>query len=251
MPQLELHEILKHVDLGKAKLDALRPLPSSTAASLRESLALDWTYNSNAIEGNTLTLSETKVVLEGITVGGKSLREHLEAVNHRDAIEYVENLVKSREALTEQDILTLHGLVLKGIDSNEAGRYRRQNVIIGGAKIRPPNFTHVRDEIAALLDWRKAAQAMHPIEREAQFHARFEKIHPFIDGNGRTGRLLLNLELLKEGYPVAVIRREDRMQYYEALGKADAQDDYTSLTRMVAEAVARTQDLYLEVLTGK
>ena len=141
MPQLELQEVLRRVDLRKAELDAHRLLPPQTAASLRESLALDWTYHSNAIEGNTLTLSETKVVLEGITVGGKSLREHLEAVNHREAIGAVEKLVASNKAIAEQDVLTLHDLVLEGINPDEAGRYRSRPVIPAKAGIQGRFFS--------------------------------------------------------------------------------------------------------------
>ena len=126
--------LLMAIDANKATLDAARPLPTHTVASLREKLILEWTYHSNAIEGNTLTLRETKVVLEGITVGGKSLREHFEATNHRDAILYVEEIVAKREALTEWQIRNLHALVLKSIDAEQAGRYRQENVVMAGAK---------------------------------------------------------------------------------------------------------------------
>ncbi|MBN3841694.1 Fic family protein [Burkholderia sp. Ac-20349] len=240
--------LLEAVDADKAKLDAARPLPPHTLASLREKLMLEWTYHSNAIEGNTLTLRETKVVLEGITVGGKSLREHFEATNHRDAILYVEEIVGKQETLSEWQIRNIHGLVLKGIDDGEAGRYRRENVVIAGASTTPPDFLHLPAEMAALIDWDTHAGTMHPVARAAQLHTRFVKIHPFVDGNGRTGRLLLNFELMKSGYPPAVIRKEDRLTYYDTLDDACTTGDYSGITRLVAESVQRSLDAYLGVL---
>ncbi len=244
----ELEERLKAVDAEKAKLDAARPLSPNTIASLRDKMILEWTYHSNAIEGNTLTLRETKVVLEGITVGGKSLREHFEATNHRDAILYVEEIVTQKERSSEWQIKNLHGLILKGIDNDEAGRYRRENVAIAGASTTPPDFLHLDEEMRNLIAWLESAERMHPIERAAELHTRFVKIHPFVDGNGRTGRLLLNLELMKAGYPPAVIRKEDRLTYYNALDEACVTGVYDSVTRLVTDAVQRTLEGYLAVL---
>lgn len=243
-----LNTLLAAVDADKAKLDAARPLPVHTLASLREKFTLDWTYHSNAIEGNTLTLRETKVVLEGITVGGKSLREHFEAVNHRDAIRYVEEIVAKQAPLTEWQIRNIHMLVLKGIDDGQAGRYRQENVVISGANTVPPDFLHLPAEMAALVDWYAQAGAMNPVERAAELHTRFVEVHPFVDGNGRTGRLLLNFELMKFGYPPAVIRKEDRLGYYDALDQADVTGAFEGITRLVAEAVQRSLDTYLQVL---
>jgi len=244
----ELLAKLQTVDLKKAELDKARPLPSYTVASLREKLALEWTYHSNAIEGNTLTLRETKVVLEGITVGGKSLREHFEATNHRDAILYVEEIVAKQETLSEWQIKNIHNLVLRGIDSDEAGRYRRENVVISGASTTPPDFLHLNTEMDKLIAWREQSARLHPIERASAMHAKFVKIHPFVDGNGRTGRLLLNLELLKAGYPPAIIRKEDRLTYYDALDEACVNDNYEAITHLVANAVERSLDAYLDLL---
>ena len=217
-------------------------------ASLREKLMLEWTYHSNAIEGNTLTLRETKVVLEGITVGGKSLREHFEATNHRDAILYVEDVVSKAEALSEWQIRDIHALVLKNINADEAGRYRHENVVIAGASTTPPDFLHLPAEMAGLIDWYDRTAPMHPVERAAELHTRFVKIHPFVDGNGRTGRLLLNFELMKAGYPPAIIRKEDRLAYYDALDKACVSGDHADITRLVAEATQRSLEIYLDVL---
>jgi Fic family protein len=147
----ELKSPLRAVDAAKARMDAVRPLPPHTLASLREKVMTEWTYHSNAIEGNALTLRETKVVLEGITVGGKSLREHFEVMNHRDAILYVEEIVAKNEALSEWQIHNIHALVLKGIDDNEAGRYRQENVLSAGAGTTPPDFLHVPEEMKSLI----------------------------------------------------------------------------------------------------
>lgn len=244
----ELEAKLHAVDAEKATLDAARPLPAHTIASLREKLMLEWTYHSNAIEGNTLTLRETKVVLEGITVGGKTLCEHFEATNHRDAILYVEEIVAKQEPLSEWQIKNIHNLVLKGINNEEAGRYRHENVVIAGASTTPPDFLHLGEEMQQLIAWYESASNMHPVERAAELHTRFVKIHPFVDGNGRTGRLLLNFELMKSGYPPAVIRKEDRVAYYDSLDEACVTGVYDDITRLVVEAVQQTLETYLELL---
>lgn len=242
---------IEFINKQKAALDAARPLPTHTVASLREKLALDWTYHSNAIEGNTLTLRETKVVLEGITVGGKSIREHFEATNHRDAIFYVEEIVSKKEPLSEWQIKNLHHLVLNGIDAKEAGRYRHENVVIAGASTIPPDHLHLNQEMRELIEWYESDEAaqLHVIERAAELHTRFVKIHPFVDGNGRTGRLLLNFELMREGYPPAVIKKEDRLAYYDALDIACLDSDYSAIIDLVADAVQHSLAIYLSVLS--
>jgi Fic family protein len=208
------------IDQKKARLDANRPLPKYTLRSLREKLLLEWTYNSNAIEGNTLTLNETKVVLEGITVGGKMIREHLEVINHRDAITYGEKIVQNKEPLSEWQIKNLHRLLLKGINDEYAGVYRDQQVFISGAKHTAPAPFLIKEQMEQLMNWYELeSKQLHPVTRGAMLHAIFVGIHPFIDGNGRTSRLLLNLELLKEGFPPIVIKVENRLDYYEALVK--------------------------------
>lgn len=240
---------LQIITAKKARLDSARPLPLHTVASLRDKLNLEWTYHTNAIEGNTLTLRETKVVLEGITVGGKSLREHFEATNHRDAIVYVEELIIQQEALSEWQVKNIHSLVLKGIDNEEAGRYRRENVVISGASTTPPDFLHLSEEMQQLIAWHQQADQLHPIARAAELHTRFVKIHPFIDGNGRTGRLLLNFDLMKLGYPPAVIRKEDRLAYYDALDAACVSGNHDAITHLVADAVERSIETYLSLIS--
>ena len=226
------------IDSLKNKLDAQRPLPSSVVKNLQEDLILRWTYHSNAIEGNTLTLLETKVVLEGITVGGKALREHFEAINHRNAIYYVEDIIKKEEPFSEWQIRNIHQLILKNIDDDNSGRYRQQNVLISGATNTPPDYTLLNDKMAHFVDWYNSeSNQLHPIERAAKVHADFVGIHPFIDGNGRTSRLLMNLELMKAGYPPCVITVENRLAYYEALDQWMASGQTEFFNQLVADAV--------------
>jgi Fic family protein len=241
-------DLLQRIDAAKARLDALRPLPAHTAASLRDHLALEWTYHSNGIEGNTLTLRETKVVLEGITVGWRSLREHLEAINHQDAIEFIEGMVESSAPLTECAIKDMHALVLRGIDTKRAGRYRQKNVHISGASTMPPDFMQLPEVMQAFHTWHVQKRDEHPIRHAAMLHTRFVEIHPFIDGNGRTGRLLMNLVLMQAGYPPAILRVEDRLSYYDALDEACATGNYDGLTQLVGEGVERSLEAYLALL---
>jgi Fic family protein len=228
----------KQLDDLKQTLDSYRPLQKEIVSNLHEDLVLRWTYNSNAIEGNTLTLKETKVVLEGITIGGKTLREHFEALNHREAIYFVEDLVIKDEALSEGQIKSIHQLILKNIDDEHAGVYRNTNVIISGADHIPPDALHVESEMQAFVTWYKQkAGSLHPVERAARVHTDFVKIHPFVDGNGRTSRLLMNLELMKAGFPPVVLPLEKRLDYYEALDTAHTKNDYEPFLGLIAEVV--------------
>ncbi|MDH2449322.1 Fic family protein (plasmid) [Priestia megaterium] len=242
--------MFEQINRKKVKLDTLRPLPKYTLKSLREKLLLEWTYNTNAIEGNTLTMNETKVVLEGITVGGKTMREHLEVINHRDAIAYVEEIVQKGEPLTEWQIKNLHRLVLKGIDDEYAGVYRDQQVFIAGAKHTPPAPYLIKEQMEQLIKWyENEAQKLHPVERGAMLHAIFVGIHPFIDGNGRTSRLLLNLELMKAGFPAIVIKVENRLAYYEALDKSHTTKNYQDFIQLIVKEVEDSLNLYLSALS--
>ena len=237
------------IDDLKAKLDQHRPLSPAIVKNLHEDLILRWTYHSNAIEGNTLTLLETKVVLEGITVGGKALREHFEAINHRDAILYVEDIIKKQEPFSEWQIRNIHQLILKNIDDENAGRYRQQNVLISGATTNPPDHTLLNDKMAQFIDWYSMeAHTLHPLERAAKVHADFVGIHPFVDGNGRTSRLLMNLELMKAGYPPSVITVENRLAYYEALDQWMAYGNSEPFNNLVAAVVLEGFKPYQTVL---
>lgn len=241
--------MFKEVEKKKILLDLKRPLAPITVSSIREKLLLDWTYNSNAIEGNTLTLIETKVVLEGITIGGKTMREHLEVINHKEAILYVEEIVQKQEALSEWQIQSIHHLVLKGINDAYAGVYRKEDVIIAGAKHVPPSHMMLKDEMEYFMRWyREEGKRINPVERAARVHVDFAKIHPFIDGNGRTARLLLNLELMKEGYPPIIIRNENRVEYYNALDLAHTKGENDKFIMLVVDELNRSIDLYLELI---
>ncbi len=226
------------LDKLKQKLDSFRPLSPEIANNLHEDLVLRWTYHSNAIEGNTLTLKETRVALEGITIGGKTMREHFEAINHRNAIFFVEDLVNKNEQLSEWQIKSIHQLILKNIDDKNAGVYRKTNVIIAGADHVPPDALHVESEMQSFISWHKTKGAsLHPVERAARVHADFVKIHPFVDGNGRTSRLLMNLELMKSGFPPVVLPVEKRLEYYEALDMAHTKNEYTPFLTLISEIV--------------
>ena len=233
----------------KIKIDSYRPLSKNILNRIRENLIVEWTYNSNAIEGNTLTIYETKVVLEGITVGGKSLKEHLEVINHKEAIGYLENLINNKIELSEFEIKNIHNLILRNIDSDNAGKYRSENVIISGAKHTPPNHVIVKEEMEKLIynyhnDWSE----YHPIARTNLLHGEFVKIHPFIDGNGRTARLLLNFELMKNGYPPIVIKTINRVEYYESLDYAHTTMDYTQFIDLVSKLIIESENNLLKLM---
>lgn len=246
-----LEEQLARINSKKAQLDKLRPLSTIALQNIQESLALEWTYNSNSIEGNTLTLQETRMVIEeGFTIKGKSLREHFEAVNHQDAIEHVEKLVAPNYVLEAKDILTVHGLVLQRIEKEFSGRYRNLGVRIAGANFIPPNALKVDDLMDELITWVNSEDdIISPIIKACIFHHRFVWIHPFFDGNGRTVRLIFNLLLMKEGYPPAIILRNDRKKYYDALNKAN-QGDYSKLVLLILQALERSLSIYLGAFTN-
>ncbi|RLC67037.1 MAG: Fic family protein [Chloroflexi bacterium] len=243
----KLAETLERISAKKAQLDAAQPLSPSVVNRLHEQLDVEWTYHSNAIEGNTLTLRETQLVLQhGLTVNGKPLREHLEAINHQHAIHFVEKLAHQDEPVTEHTIRSIHALVLRTIDDEAAGSYRRVQVYITGSEYKPPEPIVVPGAMGDLNAWLNSheAGALHPVERAAVAHFRLVHIHPFTDGNGRTARLLMNLLLMRAGYPPAVIRVEDRLAYYDALDTAH-EGNVEPLVTLVAEAVERSLDVWL------
>jgi len=240
-----LQSLLQAVDADKARLDTARPLPLHTLEALREQLTLEWTYHSNALEGNTLTLSETKDALDAAAVAGEPSRQRFDAVNHRDAILYVEDIVAGDETLSMQHIQQIHRVLLKGIDETQAGRYREQNVPGGGTCPAPIDFSQVPAQVAALIDWRAHAEKMHPLARAAELHTRFVKIHPFMGANRTIGRLLSNVDVMKAGYPPAIILSEDRATYDYALEGACVTGDVSALTLLIAEATQRTLTTYL------
>ena len=236
------------VDSLKKELDSKRPIPKETLKSLRESINLEWTYNSNGIEGNTLTLRETQVVLEGITVGGKSIKEHLEAINHEKAILFLDDLVKDNEPISEWNIKNIHQLILKDIDNENAGRYRKENVTIKGATHIPPDYLKVPELMEKLILTYNTWSEYHPIIQAALLHGELVKIHPFVDGNGRTSRLLMNLDLMNSGYNPVIIKKELRLKYYEALDKAHITGNYTDFVKLVTELEIEMLKKYIELL---
>lgn len=236
------------VDSLKKELDIKRPIPKETLKSLRESINLEWTYNSNGIEGNTLTLRETQVVLEGITVGGKSIKEHLEAINHEKAILFLDDLVKDNEPISEWNIKNIHQLILKDINNENAGRYRKENVTIKGATHIPPDYLKIPELMEKLILTYNTWNEYHPIIQAALLHGELVKIHPFVDGNGRTSRLLMNLDLMSSGYNPVIIKKESRLKYYEALDKAHTTSNYTDFVKLVTKLEIEMLKKYLELL---
>lgn len=242
--------LLTRIERKKAQLDQLRPLPIMTIARLRDQILTEWIYNSNAIEGSTITLQETRLILEtGLTIGGKSLREHFEVINHRDAIDYVEHLVESDEPITAFHVRQIHKLVLSRIDDENAGQYRETQVRIAGASFTPPESWLIPNLMTEWEEWLVVEEKhSHPIELAALAHHRLVAIHPFIDGNGRTARLVMNLILMRSGYPPTVIQRINRRQYYHVLDQADTGKP-AALVNFVGRAVERSLNLYLEACT--
>lgn len=242
--------LLTRLNEKKAQLDGLRPLPAAAVRRLQEQLTVAWIYHSNAIEGSTLTLRETQLILEtGLTIGGKTLREHFEVINHREAIEFVETLALEDEAIALFHVRQIHSMVLAQIDDANAGRYRSLPVRIGGAQHQPPEAWEMPHLLDSWADWLHGeAKALHPVERAALAHHRLAAIHPFIDGNGRTARLVMNLLLLRDGFPPTIILRENRAQYYRVLAEADRGRE-APVVNFVGRAVERSLSLYLEACT--
>jgi Fic family protein len=245
----KIQELLQKIDEKKAQLDSYRPFPGHVVHSIQESLSVEWTYNSNSIEGNTLTLQETKMVLEdGLTVSGKSLREHFETVNHHDAIQFVEDLVTPDYVLRELDVLSVHRLVMDRLDKDFSGRLRNAGVRISGANFVPPNAQKVPDLLEELILWvNQKDLKIHPVVKAALFHHSFVWIHPFFDGNGRTARLVYNMLLIKHGFPPAIILKVDRKKYYTALNAAN-DGKFEKLLFLVCQAALRSLDIYLSNL---
>lgn len=241
----KLMDMLERVNQKKDRLNQLRPIPAIALEKLRESLMMEWTYHSNAIEGNTITLQETRVILsDGITVGGKTLREHFETLNHHEAIAALEEKVSPQYKLKASDIMHIHGLVLQRIEKEFAGRYRNAGVRITGANFTPPNALKVDDLMEELIEWVNEKNEIPIIVKAMIFHHRMVWIHPFFDGNGRTVRLIFNLLLMSAGFPPAIILQQDRKKYYDALNKAN-QGNYEKLLLIVLQALERSLDIYL------
>lgn len=232
------------------KLASLRPLSSGEADRLREQFIIENTYNSNAIEGSTLTLGETALVLEGVTIDAKPLKEHLEAVGHRDAFVYVLELVQNKVSISEKIIKDIHSLVLMD-RAQDKGVYRKVPVIIAGAAHTPPQPYLIGPQMEELIRQYEAMRDAHVVERAALFHLLFEGIHPFIDGNGRTGRLLINLDLLQSGYLPISVKFTDRTRYYECFAGYYKDGSPQAMQSLIGEYEEAELDRHIAMLEGK
>jgi Fic family protein len=236
----------------KQHLDRHRPLAPEIIDNLGRWLRVELTYTSNAIEGNTLTRQETALVLEkGLTVGGKTLVEHLEATNHARALDWIYTQVtRQPSTLSSQDILYLHTMILKGIQDPHAGCYRNVPVRISGSMVIFPNPRKVPDLMAEFVAWLTHSKDLHPVALAAEAHYKLVTIHPFIDGNGRTARLLMNLILLMSGYPPAIIHTADRLHYLNTLEKAQLGGSTEDFFTFIARAVDQSLDIYLDAVAN-
>lgn len=245
-----LQKILTEIDALKAKLDSFREFDSYR---ITQALELEYTFESNRIEGNTLTLRETDLVInEGLTVSGKSMREHLEAINHQEAISYIKHLMEKRSLLNEREVLSIHNLILRGIHPEDAGRYRKVQVMIKGSTYMPPQPFMVSKQMEDYFIWYEANKnTLHPVLLAAEMHERLVTIHPFIDGNGRTSRLVMNLVLLSHGYIIANIKGDydNRMQYYQTLEKAQTTSDKEDFLFFIAQIEKESLERYLDIIS--
>lgn len=250
-----MQELLDQIHQKKEQLDKLRPLSDAQVKNLKNVYDIQLTYNSNAIEGSTLTYSETKLILnEGITIGGKSINEHLEAINHKEAISFIEELANiDTKEITLTDIKNIHHLVLKGIDNKNAGAYRTQNVGVVKSNGELHSFTEplkIEEEMNKFIEWLHSQTIEESILLATLVHLKFVSIHPFIDGNGRTARLLMNLVLLQNGYPQAIIKVSNRVAYIQAVEKyqQSRDNDYSDFYKVVLQSVNDSLDLYSKIV---
>ena len=244
-----LKSIFDRIDDKKTQLDDLRPLTTGEVERLKKDFLVEFTYNTNAIEGNTLTLQETAMVLEGITIDKKPLKDHLEVIGHKDAFEYVLQLVQDKVPLSERIIKDIHSLVLMD-KPQDKGVYRSVPVHIMGAKHTPPQPYLVPVQMEQLIiKYCEMKHNIHLVERIATFHLLFEGVHPFIDGNGRTGRLLLNLELLQAGFPAINVKFSDRRRYYDCFNSYYETGNAEQMINLVAEYIEEMLCRYLEMLS--
>ncbi len=231
----DLKAVIDKIDSFKKKLNKARPLLNK---SILDAIDIEYTFDSNRIEGNTLTLRETDIIInKGLTVGGKSMREHLEATSHYEAILYIRDLVRDRTPISETVIKTIHGIILRGINRDNAGIYRNVPVAISGSRHVPPQPWQVSKLMEGLILWAGEKGAdLHPVIFCAEIHERLATIHPFIDGNGRTARLMMNLVLLQNGYAIANIpgNTQSRLAYYDALEKCNLEEDKSDFLLLIA-----------------
>jgi Fic family protein len=248
---------IKQITEKKAELDSQKPLSPDVLANLEDWLKVELTYSSNAIEGNTLTRLETAEVIEKqgqVALKGKSLNDQLEAINHAKAVEYIRDLAKQKKGhqyITEADIQAIHTIILTGINDEWAGVYRKSEVFIKGASVEFPLPHSVHYKMQEFIQWLETQQDIHPVSVAADAHFKLVSIHPFVDGNGRTARLLMNLILIINDYPVAIIRNEDRAEYLEAVNLGQTKGDLEIYHSIIYQATERSLDAYLNATKGK
>lgn len=249
----DIKELLNEVDVLKEQLSILRPLPEEALKKIQDALDIEYTYESNRIEGNTLTLQETALVVnEGVTISGKSMREHLEAINHTEAISYIKDIAKQDIEISERTIKEIHALILHGIDRENAGRYRTVPVMISGSTHMPPQPYLIEKQMEDfMLRFRQMEEEkVHPVLVAAYLHDELVRIHPFIDGNGRTSRLLMNLYLLRNGYVIITLKgsNDAKINYYKALEKSHTEHLTEDFQQLVVEAEIAALQKYLSIM---
>lgn len=244
-----LEKILREIDILKEKLDSYRQFDSY---KITQALELEYTFESNRIEGNTMTLRETDMVInEGLTIYEKSMREHLEAINHQEAIGFIKDLTQKNNSLNEKDLLSIHNLILRGIIPEDAGRYRKVQVMIQGSSFMPPQALMIAKEMEEYFIWYEINKnKLHPVVLAAEMHERLITIHPFIDGNGRTSRLIMNLILMQKGYLIANIKGdyENKMQYYQTLETAQTKKDKEDFLLFIAKIEKESLERYISII---
>ncbi|OGJ15608.1 MAG: cell filamentation protein Fic [Candidatus Pacebacteria bacterium RIFCSPHIGHO2_01_FULL_46_16] len=247
-----MQNILDLLEEKRVRLAAYQPLPLELVANLNEWFKIELTYTSNALEGNTLSRAETALVVQkGITVDGKTIQEHLEAINHAQAFDWVmQKINTTRREVTQNTILELHQLILQKIVDDQAGRYRTVPVRIAGSSVIMPNAAKVPELMETFIGWLQA-NTEYPATVAVDAHFKFVSIHPFVDGNGRTARLLMNLLLMQAGFPPAIIRKEDRKQYIASIEKAQRGGSLADHYTLMYAAIDRSLDFYLDTLEGK
>lgn len=245
-----MDNLIKKITEKQKKLAALRPLPLELVKNLDEWFKIELTYTSNAIEGNTLTRQETALVVEkGLTVAGKSLTEHLEATNHAQALDFIKSLVgRKKNDITEKELLKIHHIILSKIDDTNAGRYRNVPVRIAGSTVVMPNHIKIPTLMEDFFAWLRGPHTENVIQVAADAHFKFVSIHPFTDGNGRTARLLMNLLLMQSGYPPALIKKESRLAYINAIEKGQLGGEMKDYYKVIYQSINASLDIYLNAL---
>lgn len=247
----DIDKALDYLDQLKTDLKSFKTQKNTHSEKISEHLSIHYTYESNKIEGNTLTLSETMLVVkEGITISGKSVNEHLEAINHSEAIGLLYDFVDQRTGFSEHVLLQFHNLILRGINRLEAGKYRNVNVRIAGSGHIPPEPYLLRELMEEYFNFYKIkSKSTHPVLLAAEMHERLVTIHPFVDGNGRTSRLVMNMILLMNGYPLAILKgdQESKLRYFKALESVQVHGEPRPFYQLVIDAVTRTleEELHL------